>query len=213
MKTYDAIIFDLDGTLWDASQASSMGWNAALESSDIDWPVSREDIRSVSGKPFDACVTAVFPHMPVADIPALAKTLESYERSFVESDGGDAYPGVVDGVEILQQQYRLFLVSNCQDWYLEAFWKQVPVQRFFEGWDCHGLSGISKAEMLEGIVARHELGEAIYIGDTMGDAQASETAAMDFCFVSYGFGSVADSTVTFASFEDLVAGFRGATAA
>lgn len=190
-----------------------MGWNAALESSDIDWPVSRDAIRSVSGKPFDACVTALFPHIPAADSPALTKTLESYERSFVESDGGEAYPSVVDGVETLARQYRLFLVSNCQDWYLEAFWKHIPVQSFFEGWDCHGMSGISKAEMLEGIVVRHELGEAIYIGDTMGDAQASEAAGMDFGFVSYGFGSVAGADLTFASFGDLLAWFRGASAA
>lgn len=30
-RPYDALIFDLDGTLWDAAAASTYGWNLALQ--------------------------------------------------------------------------------------------------------------------------------------------------------------------------------------
>jgi len=207
VKRYDAIIFDLDGTLWDASQASSKGWNAALKTYGIVPSVSPDDIRRVSGKPFAACVETVFSHSLVADTAQVVRALESSERSCVEADGGGAYEGVLDGIQLLASHYSLFLVSNCQHWYLESFWKHVPLQRFFMGWDCHGRCGASKAEMIKGIVHGHEFGEPIYIGDTAGDQQASDAAGVDFGYASYGFGCTVDPTVTFASFGGLVAWF------
>jgi phosphoglycolate phosphatase len=46
METYDSIIFDLDGTLWDASEACANAWNIALLTG---LSVKPDDIRGVSG--------------------------------------------------------------------------------------------------------------------------------------------------------------------
>ena len=214
MKRYDGIIFDLDGTLWDASRASATGWNVALRTAGVaaQPKVSRDDIRRVSGKPFAECVTTLFPNLSPADGPRLTKCLDEHERLYVEAEGGDAYPAVIDGMEALARDYRIFLVSNCQHWYLEAFWKHIPIERFFQDWDCHGASGNPKSEMLKSIVQRNGLGRAMYIGDTMADKHASDAAGVDFGFVSYGFGAADEPTVSFESFEALVAWFRDNTA-
>lgn len=214
MKQYDGVIFDLDGALWDAAEASAKGWNSALQSCGVrGFKVSADDIRGVSGKPFDVCVQTVFPRLPASSRLDVLRALEAHERDVIEVRGGRVFEGVVEGIQQLSDHYKLFLISNCQEWYLESFWKQFGLQRFFSDWDCHGSSRASKAAMIEAVVHRYGLDESIYIGDTEGDSLAADAAHVDFGYVSYGFGQVEDATVIFSSFGELVAWFQKAAAA
>ena len=209
---YDAIIFDLDGTLWDASESSAMGWEAGLRSADMrDLRISSRDIQSVSGQPFPDCVATLLPGLSLPEHEGLVDAIDANERLVVESQGGVAYEGVVAGMGVLAERYPLFLVSNCQEWYLAAFWKHVPIERFFRATDCFGKSGVQKAQMIMGTVARYGLRRPIYVGDTEGDRQAAEAAKVDFGYAAYGFGDVRHSAVEFATFENLVQWFTGAS--
>ncbi len=48
---FDALVFDLDGTLWDATEACAIGWNDSLRSLQIDQKITVGDFRRVVGKP------------------------------------------------------------------------------------------------------------------------------------------------------------------
>ena len=205
---YDALIFDLDGTLWDAAAASTHGWNIALGKLGASTRVTVDDIRSVSGRPFDQCVAALLPELyPLDD--ATVEFIDDHERSGIEEMGGSIYDGVADGLRRLSQHYRLFLVSNCPDWYLDAFFDFSGLRECFAGWDCHGRSGLHKSTMLSRLAEEHHLGPAAYVGDTQGDREAAEAAGMDFVYVSYGFGEISEPDMSFASFGDLVDGLVG----
>ena len=67
--TPDALIFDLDGTLWDAAAASTYGWNLALEELGLPQRVTVDGIRSVSGRPFPQCVETLLPELSPAPPP------------------------------------------------------------------------------------------------------------------------------------------------
>jgi len=208
LKDYDGIVFDLDGTLWDAAVATAMGWNAALAACGLpEHRVSAEDVRGVSGKPFRSCVEAILPGSVIESHPDVFVALNAYERSWVEAQGGRPYDGVVVGIERLSQHYPLFLVSNCQKWYLEVFWSLFGLQACFEDWDCHGASALGKPAMLADIIERHRLEAAIFVGDTQDDAQAAAAAGTDFGYAAYGFGHLGGSPLEFASFEALVEWF------
>lgn len=207
---YDSIIFDLDGTLWDAAATSARGWNQALQSSGMAHVhVSADDIRSVSGRPFDECVRTLLPDVS-ASKPDVLHTLDTHEQALIERDGGRLYDGVLEGIELLSQRFRLFLISNCQAWYLDAFWAQFGLTQFFSGWNCHGTSGVPKAAMLQQLVSTYGLKSAIYVGDTEGDWIAAQGADMDFGHAAYGFGSVAQAATVFASFANLAIWFNTA---
>lgn len=54
----DSIIFDLDGTLWDASESSALAWGNVCRKIGINKSFSGSDIKAVSSLPFDKCFAA-----------------------------------------------------------------------------------------------------------------------------------------------------------
>ena len=63
MKTisYDSLIFDLDGTLWDTTQAIALAWNNVLERNKINFKkIDISDIKKVTGMQHDECVKTIF---------------------------------------------------------------------------------------------------------------------------------------------------------
>lgn len=199
----DGLVFDLDGTLWDAAAATTEGWNSALADMGADGRVTADCVRSVSGTPFVECIETLLPRL-YPPTEAVLERLERSERRAIERIGGTLYEGVAEGLAMLASCYRLFVVSNCPSWYLEAFLRTSGVGGCFSGWDCHGASGIPKAGMLANLVSRYRLGHAVYIGDTQGDQDAAHAAGMEFAFARYGFGVVASPLWSFDSFNDLV---------
>jgi phosphoglycolate phosphatase len=208
MKKIDSIIFDLDGTLWDASETSATGWNVVLVKNNLsEFEVTADDIRKVSGLPFDECLANIFGYVEQVDCISLEPIIDEEEKRSLELNGGTLFEGVVEGIRALSKDFPLFLVSNCQSWYLRSFWNQFKVEQYFQGQDCYGDSGESKAEMIKGISNKHFLKHPIYIGDTEGDQKASHEAGVVFGYASYGFGEASNPQVSFSSFDKLVSWF------
>jgi len=202
----EALVFDLDGTLWDAAEATARGWNLALESLGLAARVDLAGIRSVCGRPFQQCVERLLPELRPASA-VLLEALDEHERAAVESRGGALYEGVAAGLRRLAERYRLFLVSNCPAWYLAAFLEISGLRGCFSGWWCHGSSGLSKTEMLRSLCEEHGLTHALYVGDTRGDEEAARQAGMGFVFVAYGFGDADAPDLVFDGFGALTRHF------
>jgi phosphoglycolate phosphatase len=199
----DALIFDLDGTLWDAAEPTTRGWNAALERLGAQTRVTVEGIRSVAGTPFVGCVEILVPEL-CPPTEATLQTLDIDERAALIEVGGTLFPGVAAGLGDLADVYPLYLVSNCQDWYLDLFMDKSGLAECFAGADCNGLSGLGKADMLLRLADTHGLENAVYVGDTQGDHDSTREAGMSFAFARYGFGSVSEPAPAFDSFGALV---------
>ena len=203
MPRNDALIFDIDGTLWNASPASAKGWNLGLAKLGIDRQVSPAQVETVAGHPFAQCVELLLPGLRT-QYPELLDILDEYETLVVKSEGGKFYDGVRDGITQLANTYEIFLVSNCQAWYLDLFLDFSGLRPVLAGFDCHGLSGSPKHAMLTRIKTDHALNRPVYIGDTAGDEAAAKEATMAFLHVGWGFGRPAGATKTVHSFAELV---------
>ena len=57
------IFFDLDGTMWDATDRIRESWNIAIKEFDElkDRGITAEELQSVMGMPMDAIVEQLFP--------------------------------------------------------------------------------------------------------------------------------------------------------
>jgi len=114
----DALIFDIDGTLWNAVSVSTKSWNTGLKKLGITKEISIQEIESVTGNPYEKCVEILLPGFK-NQYPELLKVLDECEATAVKNEGGIFYDGVINGIKKLAQAYKIFLVSNCQEWYME----------------------------------------------------------------------------------------------
>jgi phosphoglycolate phosphatase len=207
LHRHDVLIFDLDGTLWDASEASAVGWTRAARAHGIERTLTADDIGRVCGLTFETCARTLFPELSEARLRALMPHLGEQEAIAVRERGGRPYPGVVDGLRRLAESGPLDLLSNCGRWYLELFLEQTGTGNLFRDTLCHGDTGQGKAHNLTLLRRRHGSRAPAYVGDTAGDAEACRAAGVAFLYAAWGFGEV--DAPRFESFDALCAHVLG----
>lgn len=152
----DSIIFDLDGTLWDASPTSAFAWSKTASELGIPVSIDESAIKSVSGLPFDKCVDVLFgKHTPLSS--NIRELLDESERKEITCKGGRIYPGMIEGIRRLSREYKLFLVSNCQEWYLNSFFQHAGLHDVFSDSLCFGQTNLPKTENIKTLVMRNNL--------------------------------------------------------
>ncbi|MBS1531551.1 MAG: HAD family hydrolase [Bacteroidetes bacterium] len=202
---FDSIIFDLDGTLWDSTGNVALAWEKARQQVDyVDVPVTVESVRAVTGMAYDAIFEMLLPDMEVAKRDHFKAICAKSEIDMLDELGGDLYPGLEETIKYLASKYKLYIVSNCQNGYIETFLSHCPVADYFIGHQCYGTKGQPKAENIKDIVNDHELKAPVYVGDTTGDRDSATKAEVPFIYASYGFGEVEEGMIaTIDSFGEL----------
>jgi phosphoglycolate phosphatase len=187
----DSIIFDLDGTLWDAADTVSSAWKAAREQVDFEiQEITPEIVRSVAGTQHNLIFPMLFPHLSPEQQQELMEVSGKEEMAHIKRYGGKLYQGLEETLHYLQPKYKLFIVSNCQDGYIEAFLEHHNLKSYFQDHECSGRTGEPKDMNLKTIVERNKLESPVYVGDTQGDFDASAKADVPFIYASYGYREV-----------------------
>ncbi|MGX8704387.1 MAG: HAD hydrolase-like protein, partial [bacterium] len=88
------------------------------------------------------------------------------------------------------KEIPIFIVSNCQAGYIEAMLEATGLGAFVTDHLCPGDTGKAKAANICQIIDKYSLTDAVYVGDTAGDAKAAAAAGIPFIFAAYGFGEV-----------------------
>lgn len=191
MEKLDSIIFDLDGTLWSTIESSVKAVSEIKSKyKDIINDVTEEDIRNSMGLPFDAIVEKYYGYLEKSK--AEKYTRESMELNIknLMKNGGTLYPKMQETIKKLSKNYKLFIVSNCIEGYIESFLNCSLLGDYFEDFENNGRTGLSKGENIKLVIKRNNLKNAIYVGDTIGDKKAADIAGIKFIYASYGFGNV-----------------------
>lgn len=203
--TEKGILFDMDGTLWDASEQVTAAWNVALaKNADIGGcQITVAQMQSLMGKTMTDIFGALLPAADEKRRMAIAEECCEEENSYLRSHGAALYPGVAETLRKLSRSYRLFIVSNCQDGYIEAFLAYYGFGNLFTDTECFGRTGKTKKDNIRLLLERNHLTQAVYVGDTQLDFESAQYAGLPFIHASYGYGEVKEATHSISRFSEL----------
>lgn len=190
----ESIIFDLDGTLWDSAEKVAASWTQTIAKSGITEAmgtvITESDIKGVMGMTMDVIAERFFPFLDKERRDKLMEDCGNNENAFLMIHGGRLFDKTLEALEILSRTHRLFIVSNCQKGYIEAFCCSCNTARFFKGHLCWGDTLTPKSETIKALMAQHNVTSAVYVGDTAGDCIAAHDAGLPFIHAAYGFGEI-----------------------
>lgn len=201
----DALIFDLDGTLWDSTKEVAESWSKVLSKYDyVKNEITVEELKPCMGKLLDEIAEMLFPNLDREIQFKLIDECCKYENEYLAEQGAKLYNNLENTLKILSKTYKLFIVSNCQDGYIESFFKAHNLDKYFIDYECPGRTGLAKGENIKLIIQRNNLINPVYIGDTEGDMNAASLAGIPFVYARYGFGDVLKYDYDINSFDELL---------
>ena len=150
-KSYDGIIFDLDGTMWDTRKPICEAWNIILSRHEEIHraPIVEADLNDCMGLPMYDIAAKLFPSLSEDVRNQLMDELCEFENGYLEKRGGVLFNGLEETLAQLQKKYKLYIVSNCQSGYIETFFKYYDIEKYFKDYECSGNTGLSKEKNIK----------------------------------------------------------------
>lgn len=189
---YQAVLFDLDGTLLNTLDDLRDAVNAALRSQDLP-ERSLEEVRNFVGNGIIKLMERAVPEGK--DHPAFSEIMDVFRAFYGEhcQDKTSVYPGIQEMLRTLKKNHiKTAVVSNKADFAVQEL---MPV--YFPGlidtaYGENEAAGIRKKPSPDMVrQALRDLGceteHTVYVGDSDVDLKTAANAGMDCISVSWGF--------------------------
>lgn len=206
--TFESIIFDVDGTLWDSRELLAGAYNAQLAQEGLSHiHVTKEKLLPLFGKTMTAIADGLFDEIPAPERYALMDRCILRMDEYLEKYASPAiaYPDIRKTMEQLSKKHRLFIVSNGQKGYPQIAAKKLELDDLIDGYLSFGDTGTSKGKTISRLMELENIQSAVYVGDTQGDLEACQEAGIPFIWASFGFGTPQNWYAKIERFSDLQA--------
>ena len=201
-----SIIFDVDGTLWDATPTAGEAWRTAAGQAQLPYDhMTTERMQAEFGKKMDDIAVSLIQGVPREISLAVGREAVRIEDGLLKKDPPKLYPGVRRVFEALHERHiPAVIVSNCQKGYIEILIEAHGLEPYVCGHLCYGDTGEGKAYNIRESIRRFSLEDPVYVGDTAADMASSREAGIPFVFASYGYGDAARPDFRIDSPEELL---------
>ncbi len=202
-----ALIFDLDGTLWDSTKVVAESWSLCGKKYFGDsFYITEKDVRAQMGLPMTEIAKNISALTPDSEKGKIwANEAFAYEVEYLADHPGDLFPKEEETLmELKNRGYALFIMSNCQKGYIEDYLKAMKHPEIFADHLCYGDTLLPKHGSIKLLMEKHGIKEAAYVGDTAGDEKETRLVGIPFFFAEYGFGKALSPDETLAEFEDVI---------
>ncbi|TWR25798.1 HAD family hydrolase [Mucilaginibacter pallidiroseus] len=203
MQKPDSLIFDMDGTLWDAVDTYAHSWNVVFQEMGIEKHIDRSVIAPMVGWEGKKVIETLMPEFDQQKRLDIYATVNDRRHLLIGDMGGILYDGVREGLPLLAQKYKVFILSNCAKGIIQQFIKWAGIEQYITDELAYGVNFMPKHHNIKLLTHKHKLTHPYYIGDTAGDGEQTRLAGIPFVFVSYGFGTTADYDLKFDDFTSL----------
>ncbi len=185
---YEMLIFDLDGTLWETEWISYKTANAVLKKYEADKEITMDVIKSTMGCTYAETAEMYMPYYDTEKREKILGQMLDLNAQILSEFGGNVYKNLKETLEKLSENYKIAIVSNCADGYIESFLNSSRLEKYFVDYMAAAKYKVTKAEAIRRVIERNNINSAIYIGDTINDYKATLGADIDFIQAKYGFG-------------------------
>ncbi len=185
---YHTLIFDLDGTISNPSQAIRRSINFTLASLGYD-KISQHTVSQFIGPPIDWTFQTLVPDADEAKVTLLVANYRKQYKDIGYSENR-LYDGIVDALKTLKSNgFRLGVCTSKRTDFAEKIldlFHLLDLFNFIEGGDI----GISKSDQLGDLLKRNVIEHrSIMIGDRSIDIEAARLNHLDSAGVLWGFGN------------------------
>ncbi|MBR2826608.1 MAG: HAD family hydrolase [Erysipelotrichaceae bacterium] len=200
----NGIIFDIDGTLWDATDGVTRAWNMVLNAHGFE-SVTREFVTSLMGLTRVQITASILPQLPLEEGLKIMSEASANARKFIGKGYFELFENEEAILNVLKEKYDLFILTNAGMQYVDMLYDMTGFRYLFKDQISHGETGLDKTGNMKVLIERHHLDKSFYIGDTEGDNQYSRKAGIPFVFVEFGHGKAIDPQYSIGSYDELPA--------
>ena len=191
---FSAVLFDLDGTLLDTIPDLADAANAMRQDMDLA-PLPQEVLATYVGKGLEQLIIRTLGHDgPPASVEMVMRGLARYQDHYRALNGQRSriYPGVVAGLEAFRKQgVRMAVVTNKGTEFTGPLLRQMGLDGYFDVVVCGDTCERKKPDPMPVLHACDLLGvtpdQALFIGDSINDAQAANAAGLRVLALPYGY--------------------------
>ena len=199
----EMIMFDLDGTLWDVTNTTYESANEIARKYNLNHEITIETITNTMGCNMEESAQNYMPYLQPEERLKIMQEMCEYNSKRLAQVGGTLYPNLEDVLKELKKRYKIAIVSNCGANYIESFLSSSGLEKYFDDFIAASKEKITKGQAIRKVMERNNINEAIYVGDTLKDFEASKEAEIEFVNAKYGFGKNVESKLFINNIREL----------
>ena len=192
--SFDAVIFDLDGTLVATDRFWVRAARAGAKKAFAELGLERElplagEWMSMVGYPLQQGFENVFPDLKAEDRTLVLERCVEEENRALKSGGAALLPDALEVIrELAESGVRLGVASNCGQYYLDSMLDSLSLRKWIEEPRCLDSPGVHrKADMIADILDRFETRSGVMVGDRASDRDAAWENGLPHIHLNSGF--------------------------
>ncbi|MGG4495257.1 HAD-IA family hydrolase [Brevibacillus reuszeri] len=209
-----AILFDMDGTLFQTEKLSTPAFSRTFEQLKDKglWDGRTPDeseITNVLGMTIEQVWNKLLPGASDEAVHAADTFLLENEIQLIKERITDLYPGVKETLQTLHAQgHALFVASNGQEAYIDAICEEYGIKSLLTDLYSAGrFSTKSKNDLVAKLLSDYQIKQAVMVGDRHSDVEAGTTNGLITIGCDFGFaqpGELEGATIVITNFPQVL---------
>jgi len=188
------VIFDLDGSLWDTSQAILTVTNLILKNYGKE-EITIDSVNQSFGLPIEEKLELLLPEFRKSDaIKIYGQIMATVQKLLDTGKGVKVFSGVKPILKDLSSRYKLGIISQNSEKYVKSFINLTKTLDYFEDYIGIADYNLDKSQAIMRLRQNNNVAHVIYVGAKESDRDAAKDALVPFLHARYRYNNQIESS-------------------